>query len=68
MSPKFAKKLASKPNEIDILLCVATVIGSVNFSDVKKCALNVEGRILLTDLVQIEIQRCDIILGMDWLA
>ena len=63
----FAKKLASKPNEMDVQLHVTTPLGSTYYTDVifKNCAIHLEGRILPADLVQLDIQGWDAILGMD---
>jgi len=67
LSPKFVDKLASKPDEIDIQLYMTTPLGFAYHTDIifKNCAINVEGKILSADLVQLEIQGWDIILRMD---
>jgi len=58
VNPEFGTKLAVKPNGIDLQLYVTTPVGSVYHADIifKNCVINVEGRILSTDLVQLEIQ------------
>ena len=55
---------------MDIQLYVNTALGFVCHTNIifKNCAINVEGRILSVDLVQVEIEGWDIISGMDWLA
>jgi len=49
---------------------VTTPLGSIYRTDVifKNHAVNMEGRMLPTDLVHLEIQGCDVILGMNWVA
>ena len=58
VNPELAKKLAGKPDEMDKQLYVPTPLGSVYYTDIifKNCAINVEGRVLPADLVQLEIQ------------
>jgi len=70
VSLEFAKKLTSKPSEMDTRLCLATLLGSIYHTDIifKNCAIRVEERVLSADLAQLEIQGWDIILGMDWLV
>ena len=67
---EFAKKLAIMPDEKDIQLYVTTPLGNIYHTDVvlRDCAFNVDGRTLPANLVQLEIQGWDVILGMDWLA
>ena len=55
---EFAKKLASKPNKMDIQLYVATSLGTnyhINLI-IRDYAIKVERRTLPADLVQLEIQ------------
>jgi len=70
VNPSFAKKLASKPSEMDVQLYVTTPSGSTYYTDLvfKNCAIQLEGRVLPIDLVQLDIQAWDVILGMDWLT
>jgi len=67
INPIFAKKLASKPNEIDVQLYVTTPLGSTYCIDVffKNYTVQFEGRVLPVDLVQLDIQGWDVILRMD---
>jgi len=53
VNPEFAKKLSDKPNEMDILLHVSTLLGSIYRTNVvfKNCTLNMEGRIIPAHLV-----------------
>jgi len=70
VNPEFAKKLTSKLDKMDIQLYVTTPLGSIYHTDIifKDYAINVEGRIISADLVQLEIQGWDIMLGLDWFA
>jgi len=70
VSSEFAMKLASKLDEMDIQLYVRTSLGTIYHINliIRDYAINVEGKTLLADLVQLEMQEWDIILGMDWLA
>ena len=54
---EFVKKLASKPDEMDIQIYVTTPLGTVYHTDIifGDCAVNVEGRTLPADLVQLEL-------------
>jgi len=63
----FAKKLASKPDEMDVQLYVTTPLGSTYYTNIvfKSCTIKLEGRVLPADLIQLDIQGWDIILGMD---
>ena len=67
---EFARKLTSKPDEVDIQLYVTTPSGTIYHTEliIRDCAVNVEGKTLSANFVQVEMQRWDIILGMDWLA
>jgi len=55
VNPVFAKKLASKPDEMDVQLYVTTPLVSTYHTDVvfKDCAVNLEGKILPANLVQL---------------
>ena len=70
VNPVFAKKLASRPDEMDVQLYVTTPLGPTYYTDViyKDCAVTLEGKVLPADLVQLNIQGWDVILGMDWLT
>ena len=70
INSEFTKKLTSTPDEMDIQLYVATPLGTTHHIDfiLRDYAVKIERRTLLTDLVQLEIQGWDIILGMDWIA
>ena len=70
VNPAFAKELASKPSEMNVQLYVTTPLGSTYYTDLvfKNCPIQLEGRILPVDLVQLNIQGWDVILGMDWLT
>ena len=70
MNSEFLKNLASKPDEIDVNLYVTNSLGTMYHTDliIRDCAVNVEGKTLSANFVQVEMQRWDIILGMDWLA
>ena len=67
VNPAFAKKVASKPSEMNVQLYVTTPLGSTYYTDVvfKNCTIQLEGRVLPVDLVQLDIQGWDVILGMD---
>jgi len=55
---EFTKKLAIKPNEMNIQLYMTTSLGSIYHTGiiVENCPINVVRRILSTDLVQLEKQ------------
>ena len=57
VNPKFAKKLANKPDKMDIQLYLTTHLGSVHHTNItfKNCAINAKGRVLTADLVQLDI-------------
>jgi len=64
------KRLACKLDERDVELCAATPVGSIYQieSVVRNYPITIHGRVFLADLVSLEIQGYDVILGMDWLA
>ena len=70
INPKFAKKHTDKPDEMDIQLYVTTPLWTNYHTDltIRDYAIKVKSRTLPADLVQIEIQRWNVILGVDWLA
>jgi len=53
VNPVFTKKLASRPDEMDVQLYVTTPLGSTYCNDVilRNCAIQLEGRDLLVNLV-----------------
>lgn len=53
VNPKFANKIASNFDKMDIQLCMTTSLGAVYQTNVtfKNRVVNVDGRIILTDLV-----------------
>jgi len=55
VNPAFAKKLASKPSEMDVQLYVTTLLGSIYCTDLvfKNCTVQLEGRVLPVDLVHL---------------
>ena len=55
---------------MDVQLCVATPVGSIYQTEVvvRNCYIILQDRVLPADLVLLEIQGYDVILGMDWLA
>jgi len=69
-NPVSAKKLASKASEMDVQLYVTTPLGSTYYTDVvfKNCTIQLEGRVHPANLIQLDIQGWDVILGIDWLA
>jgi len=70
VNPAFAKELASKPSEMNVQLYVTTPLGSTYYTNLvfRNCPIQLEGRILPVDLVQLNIQGWDVILGIDWLT
>ena len=54
---------------MDVQLCVTIAIGSVYHTDTifRDCTISIDRKILPTALIQLGIQGCDVILGMDWL-
>ena len=55
---------------MDVQLYVTTPLGSTYYTDLvfKNCTIQLEGRVLPVDLVQLDIQGWDVILEMDWLT
>jgi len=70
INPNFARKLASKPSEMNAQLYVTTRLGSTYHADLvfKNCAIQLEGTVLPVGLVQLDIQGWDVILGKDCLT
>jgi len=58
VNPSFAKKLTSKHSEMDVKLYVTTPLRSTYYTDLvfKDCAIQLGGRVLPADLVQLDIQ------------
>jgi len=54
---------------MNVQLYVTNPLGSNYHTDLvfKNCAIQLEGRVVPVDLVQLDIQGWDVILGMDWL-
>jgi len=52
---------------MNVQLYVTTPLGSTYYTDVifRNCAIQLEGRTLPTNLIQLDIQGWDVILGMD---
>ena len=67
VNPAFAKKLSSKPSEMDVQLYVTTPLGSIYYTDLvfKNCTVQLQGRVLPVDLVHLNIQGWDVILRMN---
>ena len=70
VNPVFAKKLASSPDEMDVQFYVSTPLGPTYYTDViyRNCVVTLEGKFLPADLIQLNIQGWDVILGIDWLT
>ena len=65
-----AKRLSHGSDEMDMQLCVATRVGSIfqTESVVRNCPITIHDKVFPIDLVWLEMQVYDVILGMDWLA
>jgi len=65
-----AKRLACHLNEMNVQLCVTTLVGSVYQAKYigRNYPIIIQGRMLSADLVLFRIQGYDVILGMDWLT
>jgi len=70
VNSEFVKKLASKPDVVDIQLYVTTPLGTIYHTDliIRDWAINVKRKTIPADLAQLEMQGWDTILGMDWSA
>jgi len=64
-----AKRIACAVEDMNVHLCVSTPIGSVYQTDqiVRDCSIVIQNREFI-DLVVLDIQGYDVILGMDWLT
>ena len=58
------------PELLDFELSVSTPLGETMVAEFicKSCVIKIGGNELLADLILLEIQEFDVILGMDWLA
>nr|XP_023921956.1 uncharacterized protein LOC112033418 [Quercus suber] len=58
------------PELLDFELSVSTPLGETMVAEFicKACVIKIGGNELLADLILLEIQEFDVILGMDWLA
>jgi len=70
INPVTAKRLACKLDEMNVQLCVATPVGSIYQTEivVKDWPITIHDKVFPIDLVWLEIQGYNVILGMDWLA
>ena len=70
INPTIARRPACLLDEMDVQLCVTTPVGSVYQAELvfKNCPVVIQNRIFPTDLVLLEIQGYDVILGMDRLT
>jgi len=65
INPATAKRLACEPDEIDVQLCVAIPIGSIYQTEavVRDCPIAIHNKVFPADLVLLEIQGYNVILG-----
>jgi hypothetical protein len=70
VSPSFACHLGKEPELLDFLMMVDIPIGDSLVTDLvyRSCVVQVADRELLIDLILLDIQDFDVILGMDWLS
>ncbi|XP_059663722.1 uncharacterized protein LOC132309428 [Cornus florida] len=70
ITSSFTRALALKVSQLDIPLCVDTLIGGlVTLSRVcRGCSITIDGRVLEFNLILLEMAGFDVILGMDWLS
>lgn len=70
VSPHFAAKLNTAPTSLDFTLTVNTPLGDSLDTDVvfKYCEVVLEGKEFVADLILLNMNDFDVILGMDWLA
>ena len=68
-NPATAKRIVCAVEDMNVHLCVSTPIGSVYQTDqiVRDCSIVIQNREFI-DLVVLDIQGYDVILGMDWLT
>ena len=70
VSPSFACHLGKEPELLDFLMMVDIPIGDSLVTDLvyRSCVVQIADRDLLVDLILLDIQDFDVILGMDWLS
>jgi len=70
INPTTTKQMGCSAEEMDMHLCVSTLIGSKYQTDllVRNYTITIQDRVFITDLVVLGVQGYDIILGMDWLT
>jgi len=70
LNPTTVKRLAYELDEMDVRLCVATLVGSIYRTEivVRNGPITIYDNVFPANLVLLEIQGYDMILGMDWLA
>jgi len=67
INPATSRRLACLLDEMDVQLCVTTPLGSVYQEKlvVRNCPIVIQNRMFPADLVLLEIQCYDVVLGMD---
>lgn len=70
VSPCFAQKLYVAPTYMDVILSIATPLGVSLDADLVygDCVVQVEGKGLPADLILLDMNDFNVILGMDWLS
>jgi hypothetical protein len=70
VSPSFACHLGKEPELLDFLMMVDILVGDSLVTDLvyRSCVVQIADRDLLVDLILLDIQDFDVILGMDWLS
>jgi len=70
INPATARRLACRLDELDVQPCVTTRVGFVYQAElvVKNFPIIIHDRMFTADLVLLEIQGYNVILGMDWLT
>ena len=63
-----AKRIACVLEEMDVQLCVSTLVGSLYHANliVRNCPITIQDRLCFADLVVLGIHGYDMILAMDW--
>ena len=66
----FGRKFVSRPGEVHMQLYETSPIGTIYHANLifKDCTVTVGGKNFPINLVQLEIEGWDVILGTDWLA
>ncbi|XP_020524745.1 uncharacterized protein LOC110007553 [Amborella trichopoda] len=69
VAPHFACHLTVTPTCLNYTLTVSTLVGDSLETDrvFRQCGINIDGCDLPVDLILLDIQDFDVILGMDWL-